>query len=204
MLSLHRLPSLPPLGLTAVHTALCASLFLFAYLQLWLLLYYRQRRLSYRTLCLFLGLLWAALRTTLFSFCLQGSPRALRLPQPFAHWLLHCLPGCLLFCSLCLLTLYFPAPPFCCPVAFPCLSGGLLVLLYLGSILTSLLFLVVNLTCAMLIHGEVPQDQLRWTVLARALVNDSLFILCAISLACCMCKLGKMSSHTPPIRSSWQ
>lgn len=95
------------LGLTAVHTALCASLFLFAYLQLWLLLYYRQRRLSYRTLCLFLGLLWAALRTTLFSFCLQGSPRALRLPQPFAHWLLHCLPGCLLFCSLCLLTLYF-------------------------------------------------------------------------------------------------
>lgn len=68
------------------------------------------------------------------------------------------------------------------------------VLLYLGSILTSLLFLVVNLTCAMLIHGEVPEKQLRWTVLARALVNDSLFILCAISLACCMCKLGKMSS----------
>lgn len=66
--------------------------------------------------------------------------------------------------------------------------------MYLGSILTSLLFLVVNLTCAMLIHGEVPQEQLRWTVLARALVNDSLFILCAISLACCMCKLGKMSS----------
>ncbi|XP_009985937.1 PREDICTED: integral membrane protein GPR137C, partial [Tauraco erythrolophus] len=68
------------------------------------------------------------------------------------------------------------------------------VLLYLGSIFTSLLFLVVNLTCAMLIHGEVPDSQLRWAVLARALVNDSLFILCAISLACCMCKLGKMSS----------
>ncbi|XP_029819493.1 integral membrane protein GPR137C [Manacus vitellinus] len=68
------------------------------------------------------------------------------------------------------------------------------VLLYLGSIFTSLLFLVVNLTCAMLIHGEVPESQLRWTVLARALVNDSLFILCAISLAGCMCKLGKMSS----------
>lgn len=68
------------------------------------------------------------------------------------------------------------------------------VLLYLGSIFTSLLYLVVNLTCAMLIHGEVPENQLRWTVLARALVNDSLFILCAISLAFCMCKLGKMSS----------
>uniref|UniRef100_A0A674HEN9 G protein-coupled receptor 137C n=1 Tax=Taeniopygia guttata TaxID=59729 RepID=A0A674HEN9_TAEGU len=46
----------------------------------------------------------------------------------------------------------------------------------------------------MLIHGEVPEKQLRWTVLARALLNDSLFILCAISLACCVCKLGKMSS----------
>nr|XP_014425598.2 integral membrane protein GPR137C [Pelodiscus sinensis] len=68
------------------------------------------------------------------------------------------------------------------------------VLLYLGSIFTSLLFLVVNLTCAMLIHGDVPESRLRWTVFVRALVNESLFILCAISLACCMCKLAKMST----------
>lgn len=95
------------LGLTVLHTALYAALFLFAYLQLWLLLYYRERRLSYHTLCLFLCLLWAALRTTLFSFYLQNSLQALRLQQPFAHWLLYCLPGCLLFSSLCLLNLYF-------------------------------------------------------------------------------------------------
>lgn len=95
------------LGLTVLHTALYAALFLFAYLQLWLLLYYRERRLSYHTLCLFLCLLWAALRTTLFSFYLQNSLQALRLQQPFAHWLLYCLPGCLLFAGLCLLNLYF-------------------------------------------------------------------------------------------------
>ncbi|XP_071413328.1 integral membrane protein GPR137C isoform X2 [Pithys albifrons albifrons] len=180
------------LGLTVLHTALYAALFLFAYLQLWLLLYYRQRRLSYHTLCLFLCLLWAALRTTLFSFYLQNSLQALRLQQPFAHWLLYCLPGCLLFSSLCLLNLYFAEVIFKvkCAAEF----NKYKVLLYLGSIFTSLLFLVVNLTCAMLIHGEVPENQLRWTVLARALVNDSLFILCAISLAGCMCKLGKMSS----------
>ncbi|NXL67050.1 G137C protein, partial [Chordeiles acutipennis] len=180
------------LGLTVLHTALYAALFLFAYLQLWLLLYYRERRLSYHTLCLFLCLLWAALRTTLFSFYLQNSLQALRLQQPFAHWLLYCLPGCLLFSSLCLLNLYFAEVIFKvkCAAEF----NKYKVLLYLGSIFTSLLFLVVNLTCAMLIHGEVPENQLRWTVLARALVNDSLFILCAISLACCMCKLGKMSS----------
>uniref|UniRef100_A0A669Q1R2 G protein-coupled receptor 137C n=1 Tax=Phasianus colchicus TaxID=9054 RepID=A0A669Q1R2_PHACC len=183
------------LGLTVLHTALYAALFLFAYLQLWLLLYYRERRLSYHTLCLFLCLLWAALRTTLFSFYLQNSLQALRLQQPFAHWLLYCLPGCLLFAGLCLLNLYFSLFCYCCcaPSFSPSLLSGL-VLLYLGSILTSLLFLVVNLTCAMLIHSEVPENQLRRTVLARALVNDSLFILCAISLACCMCKLGKMSS----------
>ncbi|XP_065491813.1 integral membrane protein GPR137C isoform X1 [Caloenas nicobarica] len=180
------------LGLTVLHTALYAALFLFAYLQLWLLLYYRERRLSYHTLCLFLCLLWAALRTTLFSFYLQNSLQALRLQQPFAHWLLYCLPGCLLFSSLCLLNLYFAEVIFKvkCAAEF----NKYKILLYLGSIFTSLLYLVVNLTCAMLIHGEVPENQLRWTVLARALVNDSLFILCAISLACCMCKLGKMSS----------
>uniref|UniRef100_A0A8C5TAL0 G protein-coupled receptor 137C n=1 Tax=Malurus cyaneus samueli TaxID=2593467 RepID=A0A8C5TAL0_9PASS len=161
------------LGLTVLHTALYAALFLFAYLQLWLLLYYRERRLSYHTLCLFLCLLWAALRTTLFSFYLQNSLQALRLQQPFAHWLLYCLPGCLLFSSLCLLNLYFAEVSF---------AFGLLAVP--SALEGHLLFLVVNLTCAMLIHGEVPEKQLRWTVLARALVNDSLFILCAISLAC--------------------
>ncbi|NXN95265.1 G137C protein, partial [Rhinopomastus cyanomelas] len=175
------------LGLSALHTALSAGLFLFAYLQLWLLLYYRRRRLSYHTLCLFLCLLWAALRTTLFSFYLQDSLQGLR--QPVARWLLLCLPGCLL---LCLLNLYFAEVIFKvkCAAEF----NKYKVLLYLGSIFTSFLFLVVNLTCAMLIHGEVPENQLKWTLFARALVNDSLFILCAISLACCMCKLGKMSS----------
>uniref|UniRef100_A0A8U8C004 Uncharacterized protein n=1 Tax=Geospiza parvula TaxID=87175 RepID=A0A8U8C004_GEOPR len=184
------------LGLTVLHTALYAALFLFAYLQLWLLLYYRERRLSYHTLCLFLCLLWAALRTTLFSFYLQNSLQALRLQQPFAHWLLYCLPGCLLFSSLCLLNLYFAEVSFAFWLRCPQIKAGAaaVVLLYLGSILTSLLFLVVNLTCAMLIHGEVPEKQLRWTVLARALVNDSLFILCAISLACCMWEASALST----------
>lgn len=114
------------LGLTVLHTALYAALFLFAYLQLWLLLYYRERRLSYHTLCLFLCLLWAALRTTLFSFYLQNSLQALRLQQPFAHWLLYCLPGCLLFSSLCLLNLYFAEVSFALwgktPPQFPFLN----------------------------------------------------------------------------------
>ncbi|XP_006920246.1 integral membrane protein GPR137C [Pteropus alecto] len=60
--------------------------------------------------------------------------------------------------------------------------------------LASLLFLVVNLTCAMLVYGDVPENQLKWTVFVRALINDSLFILCAISLVSYICKITKMSS----------
>ncbi|NXK22616.1 G137C protein, partial [Arenaria interpres] len=180
------------LGLTVLHTALYAALFLFAYLQLWLLLYYRERRLSYHTLCLFLCLLWAALRTTLFSFYLQNSLQGgCAGNQLFQEIRVHT------SCTLCswwhrmtLVLVGMVIFKVKCAAEF----NKYKVLLYLGSIFTSLLFLVVNLTCAMLIHGEIPENQLRWTVLARALVNDSLFILCAISLACCMCKLGKMSS----------
>ncbi|KAJ6654037.1 hypothetical protein lerEdw1_007546 [Lerista edwardsae] len=181
------------LGLTLLHTALYAGLFFFAYLQLWLLLYYREKRLSYRTVCLFLCLLWAALRTVLFSFCLQDSLQATRLRlQPFPHWLLFCFPVCLLFATGCLLSLYFAEVIFKvkCAAEF----NKYKALLYMGSIFTSLTFIFVNLTCALLVRDGVPEKQLRWTVFTRALINDSLFILCAVLLACCMCKLAKMSS----------
>lgn len=46
----------------------------------------------------------------------------------------------------------------------------------------------------MLVHGDVPENQLKWTVFVRALINDSLFILCAISLVNYICKVTKMSS----------
>lgn len=53
---------------------------------------------------------------------------------------------------------------------------------------------MVNLACAMLVHGDIPENQLKWTVFVRALINDSLFILCAISLVSYICKITKMSS----------
>ena len=46
----------------------------------------------------------------------------------------------------------------------------------------------------MLVHGDIPENQLKWTVFVRALINDSLFILCAISLVSYICKITKMSS----------
>ncbi|KAG8126677.1 hypothetical protein E2320_021778 [Naja naja] len=191
-------PLAPPfpaleLGLSVLYTLLYAGLFLFTYLQLWLLFYYREKRLSYRTMCLFLCLLWAALRTVLFSFYLQTSTRAVELRlQPFPHWLLFCFPVCLLFATNCLLNLYFAEVIFKikCAAEF----NKYKTFLYMGSVFISLLFIFVNLTCALVAQDNVSEDQLRWTVFARALINDSLFILSAILLACCMCKLSKVSS----------
>lgn len=92
-------PALPPtvtLGLTAAYTALYALLFFSVYAQLWLVLLYGHKRFSYQTVFLALCLLWAALRTTLFSFYFRDTPRANRLgPLPF--WLLYCCPVCLQF-----------------------------------------------------------------------------------------------------------
>ncbi|PNI83404.1 GPR137C isoform 3, partial [Pan troglodytes] len=162
---------------------------------------------------------WAALRTTLFSaaFSLSGSLPLLRPPAHlhfFPHWLLYCFPSCLQFSTLCLLNLYLAevlqtgAVPIwpswkepilylqmvICKVRCATELDRHKILLHLGFIMASLLFLVVNLTCAMLVHGDVPENQLKWTVFVRALINDSLFILCAISLVCYICKITKMSS----------
>ncbi|XP_040826835.1 integral membrane protein GPR137 isoform X6 [Ochotona curzoniae] len=122
-------PALPPavtLGLTAAYTTLYALLFFSVYAQLWLVLLYGHKRLSYQTVFLALCLLWAALRTTLFSFYFRDTPRANRLgPLPF--WLLYCCPVCLQFFTLTLMNLYFAQGTSVCQAAA---MGGAMVLLY--------------------------------------------------------------------------
>ncbi|KAI3366060.1 hypothetical protein L3Q82_009886 [Scortum barcoo] len=204
------------LSLTAVYTVLYSSLFAFVYLQLWLILHYGHKRFSYfaASVFLFLCLLWAALRTTLFSFYFQ-LPERVFVPvpavgsmlrttlfsfyfknvmqanqlQPLAYWLLYCCPVCLQFFTLCLLNLYFTQVMFKAKAKYsPELTKY------------NVFFLVVNLTCALLVQGalersESPSDGgIRHAVLARVLINDSLFVLCAISLAVCIFKIAKMSS----------
>lgn len=94
------------LSLTTAYTVLYSLLFGFVYLQLWLILHYGYKRFSYQSAFLFLCLLWAALRTTLFSFYFENAAQAMQL-QPLAYWLLYCCPVCLQFFTLCLLNLYF-------------------------------------------------------------------------------------------------
>ncbi|XP_040826830.1 integral membrane protein GPR137 isoform X1 [Ochotona curzoniae] len=210
-------PALPPavtLGLTAAYTTLYALLFFSVYAQLWLVLLYGHKRLSYQTVFLALCLLWAALRTTLFSFYFRDTPRANRLgPLPF--WLLYCCPVCLQFFTLTLMNLYFAQvtvgagvggwrvrmTPISAPqVVFkakakrrPEMSRGLLAVrgAFVGA---SLVFLLVNVLCAVLSRRRRTQP---WALLlVRVLVSDSLFVICALSLAACLCLVARRAPST--------
>lgn len=63
--------------------------------------------------------------------------------------------------------------------------------LYLVFLGISLVFLVVNLTCALLV--KMTSTEVKTIVLVRVAINDSLFVLCAISLSLCLYKIAKMS-----------
>lgn len=105
------------LGVTVLYTCLYGGLFLVVYVQLWLLLLYRHKRWSYRSVFLFLCLFWAALRTTLFSFYFRNALAANHLPTP-VYWLLYCFPVCLQFFTLSLFNLYFTQVKTSCKERF--------------------------------------------------------------------------------------
>ncbi|XP_024152860.1 G protein-coupled receptor 137Ba [Oryzias melastigma] len=183
-------PAYVKLGLTVVYTVFYSLLFIFIYVQLWLVLRYRHKRFSYQTVFLFLCLLWSALRTVLFSFYFKNFVTANTL-TPFPFWLLYCFPVCLQFFTLSLMNLYFAQVVFKAKSKY---SPELLkyrLLLYVVFLFISLLFLVVNLVCALLVRMSFAEA--RTVVLVRVAINDSLFVLCAISLALCLYKIAKMS-----------
>lgn len=184
----------------ALAQLLCyGGLFGFVYAQLWLVLRYGHKRLSYQTCFLGLVLLWAGLRTLLLSFYFSPGPgpgpdSGLR-PGPGLYWVLYGLPVCLQFMTLGLMTLY------CVQVYFKSKSKSSPALLkyrpllYLVFVTAVTVFVAVNLVCALLVRswsGPDPRPVLV-VVLVRVLVNDCLFVLCAAVLAVCLCKLAKMS-----------
>uniref|UniRef100_A0A4W4FNH7 G protein-coupled receptor 137c n=1 Tax=Electrophorus electricus TaxID=8005 RepID=A0A4W4FNH7_ELEEL len=183
------------LGLTVVHTVLYSLLFLFVYSQLWLILHHGHKRFSYQSVFLFLCLLWSAVRTTLFSFYFENVAQANQL-QPLPFWFLYCFPVCLQFFTLCLLNLYFAQMMCKAKAKYSPELSKYKTPLRLAFLFTAVSFLVVNVTCSLVLQAEKSGDSVKakHIVLARVLVNDSLFVLCAISLATCICRLAKMSS----------
>ncbi|CAL8264163.1 unnamed protein product [Lota lota] len=188
------------LGFTILYTTLYAALFLAVYGQLWLLFLSKHKRCSYQSVFLFLCLLWAALRTALFSFYFQNSLEANRLAMP-AYWLFYCFPVCLQFFTLSLINTYFTQVLLKVKELYRddmdknmwvtrCAYGAL-----------SALFLGVNVACAALgRRGEGPGPPERaWSlVLVRVLVNDLLFLLEAVALAAMLLLLTRHSRSAGP------
>jgi len=63
--------------------------------------------------------------------------------------------------------------------------------LYLLFLCISIIFLLVNLTCALLV--KMTKTDTETVVLVRVAINDTLFVLCAVSLSLCLYKIAKMS-----------
>lgn len=103
------LPAIPAtvhLGLTVGFIVIFSLLFIFVYIQLFRILCFGYKRLSFQSVFLFLCLIWAGLRISLFSFYFRNCQLANTLPT-FFYWLLYCLPVCLQFITLSLLAFYF-------------------------------------------------------------------------------------------------
>nr|XP_055025434.1 G protein-coupled receptor 137Ba [Misgurnus anguillicaudatus] len=186
-------PAVPPyvkLGLTVAYTIFYSLLFVFVYAQLWLVLRYGHKRFSYQTVFLFLCLLWSALRTLLFSFYFRDCVTANTL-GPFTFWLLYCFPVCLQFFTLSLMNLYFAQVIFKAKSKYSPELQKYRFPLYLLSVFISLVFLLVNLTCALLV--KMTQTDREIIVLVRVAINDTLFVLCAVTLSLSLYKIAKMS-----------
>ncbi|XP_031729946.1 G protein-coupled receptor 137Ba isoform X1 [Anarrhichthys ocellatus] len=183
-------PTYVTLGLTVVYTVFYSLLFIFVYVQLWLVLRYRHKRFSYQTAFLSLCLMWSALRTVLFSFYFQNFVTANTL-GPFPFWLLYCFPVCLQFFTLSLMNLYLAQVVFKAKSKYAPELLRYRLPLYLLFLFISLVFLVVNLVCALLVR--MSSAEAHTIVLVRVAINDSLFVLCAVSLAVCLYKVAKMS-----------
>ncbi|XP_070769267.1 integral membrane protein GPR137 [Enoplosus armatus] len=182
------------LGFTILYTSLYAGLFLVVYVQLWLLYLYRHKRWSYQSVFLFLCLLWAALRTTLFSFYFCNALEANHLPVA-VYWLLYCFPVCLQFFTLSLINLYFTQVLLKVRETYSSeVDRGLWLARCMYGTLSAIFF-CVNVVCAAL--GD--RGERTWNlVLARVLVNDLLFILDAVLLAALLLLLTRHSRSTSP------
>ena len=95
------------LGLVATTTVIVALLFLFVYLQLWAILYFRYKLLSYQTVFLFDILLWASLRLSLYSFYYYNCCELVDNFSSFVQWLMISAPEFLLYLALALVVHYF-------------------------------------------------------------------------------------------------
>lgn len=180
------------LSLTIVFTALYALLFLFIWIQLILILVYRHKRLSYQSVFLYLCLLWAALRTTLFSFYFNNNSLANRLPVGW-KWLLYSFPIALQFLTLSLLALYFSQVVLKSLTTYePHVRYRKRRYLFIVFGSVNFIFFVLNILDVILVDNE-PCCR-RNVVLTRVVINQTLFVVTSFALCYCIIKLSRAST----------
>lgn len=176
--------------LTAVFLGLFSILFLSVYVQLYMILWYRHKHCSYQSVMLFMILIWSALRIVLFSMYFSEVYLANHLPL-FISWLLYCLPICLQFFTLCLITSFFTSAYLKGQDIGHKMNRNVPNIL-LG--ISAILFFVVNLTFATLsMKAQREQNEVVLPyVYARVAINDGLFLTVAASLIIVIVRLMKV------------
>ncbi|XP_020623457.1 integral membrane protein GPR137B-like isoform X4 [Orbicella faveolata] len=193
---------LPPIShlaqlvLASVFTVLYAVLFLLILVQLYLILYFKHRRLSYQSVFLFIYLFWAALRTTLFSFYFNDTSPLQAKNQKnigsLARWLLFALPICLQFLTLSLLTLYLAKVVLKTRrISFDPITFRKYVV---GSFaMVNIVFFAINMTSSFVCPEQDAHEKL---VILRVVVNGLLFVVVGIVLCFCIIKITRAPSPT--------
>ncbi|KAF6035582.1 GPR137B [Bugula neritina] len=199
-LTANTMPTLRPslsyatqLGLTITCIVIFSLLFLFVYVQLWMILYYKHKKRSYQTVFLLLCLIWAALRVTLFSFYFTDVIIANNL-DPFSNWLLYSLPVVLQFTTLVLLVAFFSQVVIKAkyPQSARIYKNRVRVL----CTLSVFVFTTVNAVCGV-IAQMYKSDSCPTAInvlFARVAINGSLFVVHGIALSYWIFTLNKVAN----------
>jgi len=179
------------LGLTITFTVLYGLLFLLIIWQLLLILYYKHRRLSYQTIFLFSCLLWAGLRTTLFSFYFNNCGLSNTL-GPFMHWLLFAFPVYLQYNMLSVLVFYFFLVVI--KVISPTKLNNKKKKSLIAIFISNVLFLAANISSS-IFYALNPKSGYQQTVtIIRVCVDYTIFLIAALVLCYCIIKMTRINS----------
>lgn len=181
------------LGITISITGLVGVLFVAVYFQLFMVLFFGYKLLTYQTVLLFDILLWAALRLTLYSFYYYNCCELVDHLPPFPDWLLVALPSALQFISLAVLVHFFGQslyrvlerrqdtkylePPYGKMRKYRVVGW----ILWLSAVL---IFIVGNVTFSVLIRLCEGANQM--LVIMRVVVLEGLFLIMGLTLAVCI------------------
>ncbi|BFZ07095.1 hypothetical protein BsWGS_10134 [Bradybaena similaris] len=187
------LPSTVQMSLTVVYIAMFSFIFILVYVQLWMIWYYRHKRLSHQTLFLYMCLIWAGLRTSLFSFYFNNCDQANNMSLPW-YWMLYSLPVCLQFSMLCLLLHFFAQVVFKAKAKYEPKQYKNPLRIFLA--VSVAVFIAVNIAITVVTkHHERHFNSIPfWLIYIRVIMTETMFFIYGTLLSISIFKMTKMTS----------